>query len=98
MAMDMGITYPKKLGGIIGFKGDIPNVTDEDRYKQPIWVCHGKKDDTIGFDVAKESYYKYKKKYKYDITFLEQKNANHNENSGILEEMRSLKVWLQSRI
>ena len=48
--------------------------------------------------MAKESYDKYKKKYKYDITFLEQKNANHNENSGILEEMRSLKRWLQDRI
>ena len=98
MAMDMGITYPKKLGGIIGFKGDIPNVTDEDKYKQSIWACHGKKDDTIGFDVAKESYDKYKKKYKYDLTFLEQKNANHNENSGVLEEMRSLKEWLNKRI
>ena len=98
MAMDLGITYPNILGGIIGFKGDIPNITDEDRYKQLIWCCHGKKDDIIGFNVAKESYDKYKNEYNYDITFLEQKNANHNENSGILEELRSLRVWLQNKI
>ncbi len=38
--------------------------TDEDKFKQSIWVCHGEKDDTIGYNVAKISYDKYKKKYK----------------------------------
>lgn len=97
MAMDMGITYPKKLGGIIGFKGDIPNITDENKHKQDIWVCHGKKDYTIGYNVAKESYDKYRNEYNFNITFITQKNANHNENTGILEQMRSLKTWFSSR-
>ena len=97
MTLDIGITYPKKLGGIIGFKGDIPYITDKDRHKQDIWVCHGKKDYTIGYDVAKESYDKYKK-FKYNITFLSQKNANHELNSGINEQMRSLQKWLLIRL
>ena len=96
MALDIGITYPKKLGGIIGFKGDIPNITDKDRHKQDIWVCHGKKDDTIGYDITKESYDKYKK-FKYNITFLSQ-NVDHELNTGINEQMKSLKKWIKKYI
>ena len=68
MALEAGITFPKTLGGIIGFKGHIPEMYDK-TYNQSIWVTHGRYDDTIGFDVAKQSYDKFSN---YDITFLKQ--------------------------
>ena len=94
MALDTGISFPEKLGGIIGFKGHIINYTfNSIKINQKIWVCHGLKDNIIGYKVAKTSYDKYKK-LGYDITFLSQKNVNHDINTGIYEQMRSLKNWL----
>ena len=47
--LDAGLTYPKKLGGLIGFKGHILSYTHKyNIYDQSIWVTHGKKDDAIG--------------------------------------------------
>lgn len=93
--LDAGLTYLKSLGGMIGFKGHIPSLTQESKtYKQKIWVCHGKKDASIGYDISKTSYENYIKKG-YDITFLSQDNATHDMNSGILEEIRDLKKWLE---
>ena len=95
MALDAGITYPEKLGGIIGFKGHIINYTFDSikqGVQQNIWVCHGKMDQTIGYNVAKKSYDKYKK-MGYDITFLSQ-NVNHGMITGIKDQMISLKIFL----
>lgn len=92
--LDAGLTYPQLLGGLIGFKGHIPSFTDKSKtYKQKIWVCHGIKDDTIGYEVAKNSYDKYDKKG-YNIKFLSQDKVTHEMNSGILQEIRELKTWL----
>jgi phospholipase/carboxylesterase len=92
--LDAGLTYPQSLGGMIGFKGHIPSFTDKSKtYKQNIWVCHGIKDDSIGYKVSKSSYDRYGKKG-YDITFLSQDKVTHDMNSGILEEIRELKTWL----
>ena len=90
-ALDIGLSYSKKLGGIIGFKGHIINYTFKDiKTYQNIWVTHGKKDDTIAYKVAKESYDKIPKKY---ITFLSQ-NTDHEMNTGIYNQINSLKHWL----
>lgn len=99
MALDSGISYPEKLGGIIGFKGHINmDIDDYKRSKQDIWVTHSRGDDTIAFDVAKEYYDKYKK-IGYNITLFEQgKKVNHDANSGIREQIKSLKFWLNGRI
>ena len=48
VAIDAGITYNKKIGGIIGFKGHVISRSLKDfSKKQYIWVCHGKNDKTI---------------------------------------------------
>ena len=52
--LDAGLTYPKKLGGLIGFKGNILAYTNRyKKYDQSIWVTHGTKDDAIGYELAK---------------------------------------------
>lgn len=82
MALDAGLTYEKKLGGIIGIKGHIPSKTFEDlQCRQNILVSHGKKDKTIGFNVAEKSYKRINKQ-KYNITFLKQ-TTNHSIISGL---------------
>ena len=98
MALAAGISYKEKLGGIIGFKGHIPSIIDDYRgTKQDIWVTHGKKDYTIGFDVAEEYYNKYIK-LGYNIEFLKQPKANHDGPSGIREQMKSLQIWINKKI
>ncbi len=94
-ALDAGITFPEKLGGIIGFKGHIVNYTfNYIKIPQFIWVIHGKKDDTISYNVSKTSYDKYNKKY---ITFLSQ-NSDHEMHTGIKDQMLSLNKWLLKRL
>lgn len=93
--LDAGLTYKKKLGGLIGFKGHILSDTGKFKnYKQNIWVTHGTKDDAIGYNVAKESYEKYNS---YDISFITLKNKNHDLNNGILEAIRELKKWISNK-
>ena len=95
LALDSGLSYHKKIGGVIGFKGHINMDIDKHvKSKQYIWVTHGKGDDTIGFEVAEEYYKKYIE-LGYDITFYKQnKKVNHDANSGIRSQMSSLKPWL----
>ena len=55
MAIDAGLTYPKTIGGIIGFKGHVISKTFESiQSKPPLWVCHGTIDKTIGYSFAKK--------------------------------------------
>ena len=63
LALDAGLTFPKSLGGIIGFKGAVLRRTLQDmKTKQRIWVCHGTKDKTIEYPLAIASYRELKKK------------------------------------
>ena len=97
MALDAGLSYSNKIGGIIGFKGHINRDIDEYfKTKQDIWVTHGEKDTTIKLKVAEEYYDKYKKKG-CDIEFLKQSNANHDAYSGIRRQIKSLKIWLDRK-
>ena len=85
MALDAGLTYHKKIGGIIGIKGHIPIQTfTKLNTKQRLWVTHGKKDKSIGFNVASNSYKKINNK-----TFLVQ-NTNHSIKHGINEQLNSI--------
>ena len=90
MALDAGITFPYKLGGIIGFKGHIPEMFDK-TYDQHIWVTHGRYDDTIDFEVARNSYENFPN---YDITFIKQQ-CDHEMETGIEYQMRMLKQWMK---
>lgn len=89
-ALDSGLTYPRKLGGIIGIKGHIPSTTFHSlQTKQPIWVTHGKKDKTIGYNVAKQSYDKLLKN-NYPLRFVTLPKANHSLKSGINVQLNDI--------
>lgn len=93
VAIDAGITYPYKLGGIIGFKGHVITRSLYDfSHKQKIWVCHGKSDKTIYYKFAKKSYMNLSK-INPDIYLLSQENVNHSNPSGIILQMKSLHKW-----
>ena len=82
------------MGGIIGIKGHIPVYTFKDhKQDQNVWVTHGKKDKTIGFNVAKQSYDKLNYK-----TFLIQETSNHSLKSGINEQMKSINNFISTII
>ena len=90
MALDSGLTFPKKLGGIICFKGHVPSETFKDiRMQQPVWATHGGKDKTIGHLVAKKSYNKLKK-CGCPVKFYSQPKVNHSIRSGINDELKQL--------
>ena len=89
MALDSGLTYPKRLGGIIGFKGHIINRTIKDlKEKQKVWVCHGRNDKTIYYQFAKETYNNLKK-INPEFYLLTQ-NVNHSIPSAIINQMKSI--------
>ena len=94
MALDVGLTYPERLGGIIGFKGHIIQRTLKDfKIIQKIWVCHGKGDRTIYYDFAKKTYDCIKKK-NHEIYLLTQ-NCNHSISSGIIDQMNSIRQYFE---
>ena len=99
LALGAGLSYSKKIGGVIAFKGHINMDIDKHvKSKQDIWATHGKGDDTIGYEVAEEYYKKYIK-MGYDITFFKQdKSVNHDANSGIREQIKNLEPWLLNKI
>ncbi len=89
MALDVGLTYPKKIGGIIGFKGHVIKRTLSDfKTEQDVWVCHGVNDRTIYYDYAKETYDNLKKKN--NTFYLLRQNCNHGIASGIINQMKSI--------
>lgn len=95
VAIDAGITYPHKLGGIIGFKGHvIKKSLDDFKTKQKIWISHGKKDKTIFWSFSKKTYNNLKKKNP-ELKIILQDNVNHGVQSGIILEMKELKKWFQ---
>jgi len=105
MALDSGITFSKKIGGIIGIKGHILGHTDTaKKYKQDIFVSNSKGDQTIYFSVAKKSYLKYKK-YNFNIKIivhnegeLRGRPAGHNMEDGQKKEFSELGKWLQTKL
>ena len=94
MALDAGLTFNKKIGGIIGFKGHVISKTMDDfKIKQNVWVCHGKKDKTIYYDFSKKSYEKLKK-LDINVKLLTQ-NTNHGVKTGIHEQMSEIVKWIE---
>jgi predicted esterase len=92
MALDAGLTFPQKIGGIIGFKGHLIKRTLKDFIlKQKVWVCHGVNDKTIFYDFANETYNNLKEKNE-DVYLLTQ-NCNHSMVSGIINQMKSIKEY-----
>ncbi len=95
VAIDAGITYSQKIGGIFGFKGHVIKRSLKDFSKrQKIWVCHGKNDKTIFYNFAKKTYMNLKKKNP-NLKLLTQENVNHSVPSGIIKQIESLLKWFK---
>ena len=94
-ALDAGLTYQYKLGGIIGIKGHILSHTGEStNYDQYIWGCHGTDDESIGYSVVKNKYDEYKKS-DFSIRFIKLRGANHDLEDGIDESvLKNLQKWI----
>lgn len=95
MALAAGMTYPHRLGGIIALKGHIPSCVfnHTSKVKQRIFAAHGIRDNIIGYNVAKNSYDKFK--YKADIKLLSQPKINHDQNTGIRAQMCYIKDFIK---
>jgi len=93
-AIATGLSIEKKLGGILSFRGHY--ITDLPvKNKQDIWVSHGEKDDTIGFDVAKNSFDILKNRG-CQVTTNYQKYLDHNDYSSY--EFNFCVKWLIPRL
>jgi phospholipase/carboxylesterase len=96
MALDAGLSYHHKIGGIISLKGHIPRKTYEYlNTKQRVLAAHGQKDKTIGYNVAFKSYSKLKL-LEYDITILKQ-TCNHSLKTGLNEQLKYIKDFIKYR-
>lgn len=93
MALDAGLTFSKKIGGIIGIKGHIIRDTFQSlKVKQNVLVSHGTNDKTIGYDIASKSYDKLKKN-KYNITFVKQ-TTNHSLKTGLNDMINYIRLFI----
>ena len=94
MALDAGLTYSKKIGGIIGLKGHVTSKTLKDfKKKQDLLLIHGRSDKTIFYEFSKKSYVKLKNKNP-NIKFIAQNNVNHSIPSGIINQMEEINKFI----
>ena len=94
MALDAGLTFHHKIGGIIALKGHIPSKTFESLYvKQNVLAAHGRGDKTIGFNVASKSYHNLANRG-YNIEFLKQ-NCNHGLKTGLNEQLKYIEKFIK---
>jgi predicted esterase len=91
-ALDLGLSIPQKLGGIMSFRGHLLRQTPL-KNKQTIWSSHGKLDDAIGFGVAQNSYKKLINN-DYDFYFHHENVLDHYEYSE--KEIKSCIYWIKS--
>jgi len=93
MALDAGLTFQHKIGGIIALKGHIPSKTFESlSLKQNVLAAHGRSDKTIGFNVASKSYHNLANRG-YNIEFLKQ-NCNHGLKTGLNEQFKYIEKFI----
>lgn len=93
MALDAGLTFQHKIGGIIALKGHIPSKTCESlSVKQNVLAAHGRSDKTIGFNVASKSYHNLANRG-YNIEFLKQ-NCNHGLKTGLNEQLKYIEKFI----
>ena len=94
MALDAGLTFNHKIGGIIALKGHIPSKTFESlSVKQNVLAVHGRSDKTIGFNVASKSYHNLANRG-YNIEFLKQ-NCNHGLKTGLNEQLKYIEKFIK---
>ena len=94
MALDAGLTFKHKIGGIIALKGHILSKTFESLYvKQNVLAAHGRSDKTIGFNVASKSYHNLENRG-YNIEFLKQ-NSNHGLKTGLKEQLKCIEKFIK---
>ena len=94
MALDAGLTFQHKIGGIIALKGHILSKTFESlSVKQNVFAVHGRTDKTIGFNVASKSYHNLANRG-YNIDFLKQ-NCNHGLKTGLNEQLKYIEKFIK---
>ena len=91
-ALHTALSISKKLGGVVSFRGHVITNTSMDN-PQNIFASHGKKDDTIGFNVAKKSY---STLTNHSLTLHTEKNLNHTDYSN--NEINSFNKWIKTII
>jgi len=89
-SLHTALSISKKLGGVIAFRGHVITNTPLNN-SQHIFASHGKKDDTIGFNVAKSSYDKLNK---HNITFHIEDKLDHFDESK--QEIKAFNKWLNN--
>jgi len=94
MATDAGLTFTKKIGGIISIKGHIPKKTFEyPLHKQKLLASNGIADKTVGYNFATKSYHKLKGE-KNDIILLKQ-TTNHSLKTGLNELLEYINIFVK---
>ena len=91
-SLHTALSISKKLGGVIAFRGHVITNTPLDN-RQNVFASHGKKDDAIGFNVAKSSY---DKLHKHNLTFHIEANLDHYDESK--QEMKAFNKWFKKII
>jgi phospholipase/carboxylesterase len=93
MALHVGLTYPKKLGGLIGIAGFLFPFTplSEDKLRLPIFLGHGSNDFVIPELLAKFSYARFNSN-KFNA-FYKTYDVGHNVNE---EEMNDIYEFIYS--
>lgn len=92
--LSAALSMSEKLGGIISFRGHVIS-NRKPLHKQDIWASHGEKDDTISYNVAKDSYQNLVDE-DFDLFFHSEKNLDHCEHSN--KEFESCGKWLNKKI
>mmetsp|Transcript_12696 Transcript_12696/g.10852 ORF Transcript_12696/g.10852 Transcript_12696/m.10852 type:complete len:98 (-) Transcript_12696:165-458(-) len=94
MSLYAGLSYTKRLGGIIGFAcylfphtkiGDINKST-------PIFLFHAEDDDEVYFEKGMKSYKRFEESNDFNIHKCFVKEMGHNVTKEIFDEVRK---WLQ---
>ncbi|KTW32078.1 palmitoyl-(protein) hydrolase [Pneumocystis jirovecii RU7] len=93
-----GLTYERKLGGIIALSGYLPlrnkicAMTSESNSKIPIFMAHGKSDPIVKFEYGKASASILRDQIKHNVDWKEYDGLQHSTNQ---HELKDLSIWLE---
>lgn len=88
------VYYSEKLKGIISLSGYAMNyVVPNTKLDVPVFLYNGKKDMTVSYDLASQSYEKYLKGVKYSLHI-----EDYLDHSISPKEMSVLRNWLRERV
>ncbi|QSL64117.1 hypothetical protein MERGE_000272 [Pneumocystis wakefieldiae] len=92
-----GLTFEKKLGGIVGFSGYLPlrkkihRMVKECNSKTPIFMGHGKNDPIVRFEYGRESARILREQLRLNVSWNAYDGLQHSVNE---QELKDFSVWL----